>query len=248
MDAIGKIRRMFVPISEVKGYEPKWNFLFRKDRFDMLLNEKFGSKQLVVMCDCEVQADGSAKVVKPLYDFIVEEDGPINEETGLAQSNAVMGYVVRREDGYYVLVQSETRPVIRNDHTGQWGQTGNPVVIEHTIPGGFADPSDKNSLQTALRELNEETGISFDPTKVLRHELVGCFSSNRAYIATCLDVWLVLVSEVPKANESMVAKEEGEQIGKHHFVRIDKINPKEDGVSCAALQKIASALGCIKNF
>lgn len=147
-------RIMYVPIAEVREkfteielkekfpkYAVGWGPLFSTTgRFDKLLSDRFGSKQHVVVCEVEMNPDGTHEITKPIYDMVVEEDGPVDPKTGLVKSpSAIVGLVVRKEDGYYILVQSETRPVIRNHNNGKWGQTGNPVVIEHTLPGGFGD-------------------------------------------------------------------------------------------------------------
>lgn len=241
-----KTRRAILPIVDVPEAKAFWNVEFKNGRFDKLSNAKFGSKQHCVVCDVVDLPNGDVEVVKPLYDFILEEDGPIDPETGLAKPGALMALVVRRHDGYYILVQSQQRDIIRNHHTNKWGFWNNPVVIEHTIPGGFAKSDDEDSLQTALEELSEETGVRLDPNKVSKVKFAGTFSSNRAFIATCTDIYYVLVEEADVEGEA--EEDELEPIGDKKLVRIDLLDPAEDGVVCAAAWKIASDLGCIKSF
>lgn len=102
---------------------------------------------------------------------------------------------------------------------------------------------DTNSFETAMRELAEETGIKFDTTHLPKKMFAGCFSCNRAYVASCIDVYYTVVFELPVEGE----KVKGDEIvGKHKLVRMDEFEPAEDGVNNSAALLIMKKLGCIR--
>jgi len=82
---------------------------------------------------------------------------------------SVLVPLVEREDGLRVLLTRRTDHL--HDHAGQI-----------SFPGGRADPGDVDGLDTALRETQEEVGLSRDRVQVLGS--LNTYSTVSSYVVT----------------------------------------------------------------
>jgi hypothetical protein len=214
-----------VPIETVaipEGKKPGWSPMFDESGRPIgFQNPNFG----LIRRSAIVNAEGAY-----LYDALLWEDGPIDPATMQATPSAVIVPIEERSDGFYVHCHREFRPVIRDHVAGEWG------VEVLSIAGGFTKKGAKPS-ETALAELFEEEGLKVEETTMQR---IGYASPNRAFVATCLEVWLakfkVTGTATPDKNESIHGNE---------VVRIDLFPFGPDMIVNHAVALAAKHLGCI---
>lgn len=212
----------FETVALPEGKTPGWQPMV--DANGMLLgfvNPKFGLFRHIAIVD----EKGNF-----LYDGMLQEDGPIDPATQQASPNAVIVPIEEREDGYYVHCHREFRPVIRDHVAGVWG------VEVLSIAGGFTKKGAKAS-ETALAELFEEEGIQVEEATM---ERIGWGSPNRAFVATCLEIWMAKFKIKGEARPG-----EHESIHGNEVVRIDKFPFGVDFIVNAAVFAAAVHLGCV---
>lgn len=209
-----------------KGKEPGWQpMVDSKGMFLGFINPPYGLVRHSAVVD--VDAEGNQKY---LYDSLLQEDGPIDPTTQQASPNAVIVPIEERADGYYVHGHREFRPVIRDHVAGQWG------VEVLSIAGGFTKKGAKPS-ETALAELFEEEGIQVEEATM---ERIGWSSPNRAFVATCSEVWMAKFKLAGEARPG-----EHEKILGNEVVRIDKFPYGVDKIVNDAVYAAAVHLGCV---
>ena len=215
----------FETVALPEGKKPGWQPMV--DEKGMLLgfaNPKFGLIRHSAIVD---EKEGKLNF---LYDGLLWEDGPIDPETQQASPNAVIVPIEEREDGYYVHCHREFRPVIRDHIAGVWG------VEVLSIAGGFTKKGAKPS-ETALSELLDEEGIQVEEGTM---ERIGWGSPNRAFVATCLEIWIAKFKLKGEAKPDTAESIHGNEV-----VRIDKFPFGVDLIVNAAVFAAAAHLGCV---
>lgn len=162
-------------------WNPKW---------DGLSNQKFGEFRLMT----HVTLDEKGNIVKPNYQAVIWNDGPIDPRTRLATPGAVTAPVEYRNGKYYVHFSFQWREApwdgkvisVPSDLTDRFEVekfiAENRGLWVATTPGGFADFVGESPEAVAKREAIEEGGIeilSFNSTPAL---------TNRANVATLVSV------------------------------------------------------------
>jgi len=205
-----------------EGKKPGWTPMFDEGGNPIgFMNPTFG----LIRHSAIVNAEGGY-----LYDSLLHEDGPLDQATMQATPNAVIVPIEERADGYYVHCHREFRPVIRDHVTGVWG------VEVLSIAGGFTKKGAKTS-ETALAELFEEEGIKVEEASMKR---IGYASPNRAFVATCVEIWLARFKVA-----SVATPDKEESIHGNEVVRIDLFPFGQDMIVNNAVATAAKHLGCI---
>lgn len=97
------------------------------------------------------------------------EYAPITENSDLKPAAVLIALVDTEENGLSVLLTTRTQHL--HHHPGQV-----------SLPGGMMDESDKNPIDTALRETSEETGIAEDYIDVIGG--LDHYPTNTGFIVT----------------------------------------------------------------
>lgn len=245
MDALPGLREWVqTTIETFNAGEPdpkKHKRLAWKSEQDVLENPGFGSFKHAVT----VNVDGEGNLINYLFDFVLWNDGAINERTGLSTPGAVVVPIEKVGDEYYVHCFWQWRPAVWDDENKvpeelNAQEAAQFVALNRgdwflTTPGGFAAFAGETPDALAKREGMEEAGLKVEKPVFDRKNF------NRANVATLLRVGY---SVFERMGEEPTLKESAEKIVGKMAVRIDKFDTK-DGIVSEAVFFAMRDLGLI---
>lgn len=152
-------------------------------------NPQRGEIRLIAVC----KKDGT-----PLFDQYQITEGPVDESGNIrCKAGAVVIPYFEKDNQIQVGLLNRIREVLRDSETGKQGAQ----VIE--LPRGFGDLADATNIETARRELGEETGkVALSVVKV------GELNPNTAfYVTSSASVFAVRVDPMVVNYANLDAKE-----------------------------------------
>lgn len=239
-------RQVVVPIDQVppelmedalKATEHRWNPIFDDEgnpigfhapRYGVVLRSAF------VIADVDEDSGEVVAIKKFQFDQMVHKDGPIADPYGHATPNAMAVVVEERPDGYWVWAVREWRPVVFDHRRNQRG------VEAVGVTGGWAKKVGADPIQTALRELVEESGIEVDEATV---KVINIHTPNRASVETCNEVILAVF----KSKHGRMLDGSHDVIGDQFPVRLNEFPAGIDALVNSALWAVSTHLNCVSN-